>query len=288
MLRAWLAARCGAPAAYSGVGCARDGVPNRPSGASAGRVLRVGPGEPVASIAAASRLARDGDTVEIKAGDYHGDVAQWEQTDLTIRGVGGMVRLFADGKAHGGKAIWVMGRKGSNFRVSNIAFVGARVPDRNGAGIRFEGGKLVVRNCLFWGNENGLLAGASVGTSLHIEDSEFGYNGNGDGLTHNLYGGAIDLLKVSGSYFHHANVGHLLKSRARVNEIIYNRLTDETGGRASYELDFPNGGLAVVMGNIIQKGPDAENSAVMSYGREGISWDRNELVFVSNTVVNDH
>ena len=54
--------------------------------------------------------------------------------------------------------------------------------------------------------------------------------------------GPFAVLKVTGSYFHHAKSGHLLKSRAAKNLIFYNRLTDEIGGTASYELEFPNGG----------------------------------------------
>ena len=65
------------------------------------------------------------------------------------------------------------------------------------------------------------------------------------------YVGKIDKLTVNGSYFHHARVGHLLKSRAAQNHVFYNRLTNEEGGRASYELGFPSGGLAYVVGNWI-------------------------------------
>ena len=63
--------------------------------------------------------------------------------------------------------------------------------------------------------------------------------------------GAIKKLTVTGSYFHQAKVGRLLKSRAAENHIIYNRFTDEVGGRASNELEFPNGGPAYVVGNTI-------------------------------------
>ena len=39
-------------------------------------------------------------------------------------------------------------RSGS-FDVENVAFEGARVPDLNGAGIRFERGRLTLRRCRF-------------------------------------------------------------------------------------------------------------------------------------------
>jgi hypothetical protein len=93
-------------------------------------------------------------------------------------------------------------------------------------------------------NENGILTGNQADTVLEIEDSEFGYNGANDGYSHNLYVGSIARLSVTGSYFHHAAIGHLLKSRAAINYVTYNRLTDEVDGTASYELELPNGGIA--------------------------------------------
>jgi hypothetical protein len=112
-------------------------------------------------------------------------------------------------------------------------------------------------------------------------------NGAGDGYSHNLYVGAIKKLSVTGSYFHHANVGHLLKSRARENHILYNRLTDETGGRASYELEFPNGGTAYVIGNIIEQSATTENPTLISFGAEGYKTPKNALYLINNTLV-DH
>lgn len=249
------------------------------------RTHRVGPNESIRSISEAARLARDGDIVEIQAGKYYGDVATWNQKKLTIRGIGGNARLFANGKSAEGKAIWVI--RNGTYRIENVDFIGARVSDKNGAGIRLENGELTLVNCLFYGNENGLLTTNSA-TKLEIYNSEFAYNGAGDGQSHNLYVGKIQNLKISGSYFHHANVGHLIKTRANFNEITYNRLTDEDGGRASYELEFPNGGVALVMGNIIQQVRDTENSAIISYGAEGYSWHENKLFIANNTIVNDH
>lgn len=246
-------------------------------------ILRVGSDQTIKSIRLAARLAKDGDTVEIQAGDYHGDVASWKQKQLTIRGVGGNARIFADGQSAEGKAIWVI--RDGTFTVENIDFIGARVSDHNGAGIRFERGNLHIKNCLFYGNENGLLA-TGGDAELTIEGSEFAYNGSGDGQSHNLYVGDLRSLNVTGSYFHHANVGHLLKSRASYNYIAYNRLADE-GGRASYELEFPNGGIAYVIGNVIQQSRSTENSTLMSYGAEKYHWPDNRLYLSSNTLIND-
>jgi hypothetical protein len=249
-------------------------------------VIRVGPRQAVTSVALAAGMAKDGDTIEIEPGDYLADVASWDRAEITIRGLGQQVRMIAGGRDAEGKAIWVVRR--GRVTIENIAFIDARVADGNGAGIRLESGHLTVRNCLFYGNQNGILTTGDGSTRLDIENSEFAYNGAGDGITHNLYVGAIGMLKVTGSYFHHANVGHLLKSRAQQSRIEYNRLTDEAGGRASYELEFPNGGVAQVVGNIVQQGAETSNSVMISFGAEGYTWQQNRLLLSHNTVVNDH
>ena len=256
------------------------------SGSALPRTLRVGPGQQVRSISVAAAMARDGDTVEIEAGDYAGDVAVWKQDSLTIRGVGSArPRLLASGVSAESKAIWVI--RGGQITVENIEFRDARVPDKNGAGIRFERGYLTVRNCKFENNENGILSSGGQDMRLDIENSEFGHNGAGDGRSHNIYIGAITRLRVTGSYFHHARKGHLLKSRAAENHILYNRLTDEIDGRASYELEFPNGGIAYVVGNLIEQGSQTENSNIVSIGAEGYKHANNELYLVNNTIVDD-
>nr|WP_251140564.1 right-handed parallel beta-helix repeat-containing protein [Rhodoferax sp. U11-2br] len=249
------------------------------------RVLRVGPYEDLRTIESAAKFAKDGDIVEIQAGEYYGDVAIWRQKKLTIRARGGKARIYAEGKSAQGKGIWVI--QDGDFYVENIEFVGAHVYDHNGAGIRFEGGTLFVKNCLFYGNDTGLLTTDSA-DSLVIESSEFAYNGYGDGYSHNLYVGKMRSLKITGSYFHHVNVGHGIKSRAQNNHIYYNRITDESGGRASYEVDLPNGGIAYLVGNIIQQDVTPQNSAIITYGAEGVLWPENQLYLASNTLVNDH
>ena len=251
--------------------------------AGAALVLRVGPERSLKTIAQAARLAASGTTVEVDAGPYEGDVAVWTQNQITLRAVGGRVRLVAAGAAAEGKAIWVV--RGGRVTIEGFDFVGARVPSRNGAGIRFEQGQLLVRDCTFIDNENGILTGGQPDAELDIENSEFGHNGYGDGQSHNLYVGAIARLSVTGSYFHHARVGHLLKSRAAVNTIAYNRLTDEAGGRASYELEFPNGGVAYVIGNIISQSAQTENPHLISFGAEDYTWPRNALYLAGNTLI---
>lgn len=249
------------------------------------QVLQVGPGRTYKRITDAAKVARDGDTIEVDAGDYLGDVTTWTQRHITVRGVGGRPRLFATGLSAEGKAIWVV--RTDDMVVENLEFRDAKVPDRNGAGIRHERGRLTVKGCVFRDNENGILAANDGSAELVVENSEFANNGTGDGYSHNLYAGSIAKLTVLGSWLHHAKVGHLLKSRARENHILYNRLTDEFDGNASYELEFPNGGLAYVVGNLIQQSNVTENPVIVAYGREGYKAGPHELYLSHNTVMND-
>ncbi|HSV51239.1 MAG TPA: hypothetical protein VLJ57_03930 [Burkholderiaceae bacterium] len=253
--------------------------------AQAGGMLRVGPGRAVKTIAQAASLAQPGDTIEVDAGEYIADVAVWTKDNLTLRAVGGRVRLLAQGAAAEGKGIWVI--RAANFDVQGFDFEGASVPSRNGAGIRFDKGSLRVRDCSFRYNEMGLLTGNDPESVLEVENSEFAYNSRPDGHNHNLYVGQIARLSVQGSYIHHARTGHLLKSRAALNHILYNRLTDETGGSASYELEFPNGGVAYVIGNIIEQGALTENPNVISFGAEGYKWPANAIYLVNNTLIDN-
>jgi len=239
----------------------------------------------VATPGAAARIARNGDIVEIDAATYRGDVAIWRANRLTLRGVGGRPHLQAGGASAEGKAIWVI--KGADTTVENIEFSGARVPDRNGAGIRQEGPGLVVRRCLFRDNENGILAGRNLDSEILIEETEFADNGHGDGYSHNLYVGEVKRLTLRASYSHHARVGHTLKSRARETVVLYNRLVNGPDGTASYEIDLPNGGVAYVIGNVVQQGPNAENGTLLSYGGEGLGPAPNALFVINNTFVND-
>lgn len=72
---------------------------------AAAATLVVGPGQKVATVTEAARIARDGDVVEIRAGDYRGQPAVWTQRNLTIRGAGGRPVMLADGRSAEGNSI---------------------------------------------------------------------------------------------------------------------------------------------------------------------------------------
>jgi len=248
------------------------------------QIIRVGPEREIKTPSAAAEIATDGAIIEIDAGVYPKDAAVWRQNNLTLRGVGGRAHLRSEGATVEGKAIWVI--KGHNTRVENIEFSGARVKDRNGAGIRQQGNGLTVVDCSFHDNENGILSGKQPESVIFIDHSEFANNGHGDGRTHNIYIGRAKSFTLQHSYVHHAKAGHNVKTRAAINRILYNRIMDEQSGTSSYALDFPEGGQTLVIGNSIQQGPDTENSTVVHFSRESND-PPGQLQFIHNTIVND-
>lgn len=264
---------------------AAGGVPAPASSyaAEAPRTWRVGPDRALATPSAAAAVAEDGDTVLIDPGTYSGDVATWTQDDLTLRGDGGRVHLRADGQDAQGKAIWVIA--GDRTTVDRIEFSGAAVADRNGAGIRQEGTGLTVTRSWFHDNETGILTGADPLSDIVITRSRFFRNGAGDGYSHNLYVGAVRSLTVRGSWFSGADTGHEIKSRAGRNTIVANLISDGDA-TASYSIDLPNGGRSVIAGNVILQGPHSENSALVSYGAEGLTHPSHTLWVVNNTFAN--
>lgn len=247
-------------------------------------VLRVGPAEALSNPSLAAAVAKAGDVIEISAGTYDGDVAVWPQDRLTIRGSGGPVIIAAGGAAAEGKAIWVT--KGHGVRVTGVTFSGARSADGNGAGIRHEGGDLTVSHCTFHDNENGILMGDLENADVVVENSEFYRNGDGSGGTHNIYVGRVRSFTLRFSSSHHAIVGHAVKSRAHRTVLAYNHLADMTDGRASYLVDLPDGGAALLLGNVIQQGRQAENSTLVSYGAEARRNGGGPFHVVGNTLVN--
>ena len=253
-----------------------------------GADLCVGPSFALKHPSQAAAQAENGQSIGIAAGVYKNDVAIFRQNNLTIRGVGGYARLHVDGGVSAeGKAIWVI--KGNNTTIERVEFSGTHVPDKNGAGIRLEGTHLRLRRCYFHDNENGVLTGKNLASDIVIEQSEFFGGGEPGGSAHGIYVGEVRSFTLRFNYFHHARFGHLVKSRAHSNYIMYNRIMDEADGKASYAIDLPNGGLGVIVGNLIQQGPHQENDALIAFGAERASGSHpvQELYVVNNTLVND-
>lgn len=248
------------------------------------RTLEVGPDKEFTFPSVAAKFAVDGDVIEIDAtGNYINDSVVWKQNNITIKGVNGRPHLRSSGNIPNQKGIWVI--QGNRVTVSNVEMSGAKVADKNGAAIRLEGADFHLSDCFIHSNENGILGGKSEPQSeVLIENCEFAFNGEGGGSTHNIYIGDVGRFTLRNSYSHHALRGHLVKSRARENYILYNRLFE---GTASYAIDLPNGGYGLVMGNVIYQGPDTDNSAMVAFGAEGLKHPENLLELAYNSFLNE-
>lgn len=253
--------------------------------------LSVNPNGVYKTLSSVQGLVDDGDTILIEAATYinHPQV-YLGQNNLVIKGVNGRPRLEAGANLaakSNGKAILVLG--GSNCLVENIEFANARVPDRNGAGIRQEGCPLSIRYCTFIGNEMGILGGNYSQCNVTIEHSVFTGNGSpsNPGFQHNVYINHIDTLFFQYNFTADAIAeGHELKSRAHVNIIRYNYLAS-LNSVDSRNIDLPNGGTAIILGNIIEQGENSANSNLLGYGLEGLSNNKPHNIWVvNNTFVN--
>ena len=248
--------------------------------------LVVGPERQPASFAEVLGRAKDGDEIVVLPGIYKGVTAVIEQKRLTIRGRGQRPVFIYDGKLAEGRAIFVV--KDGDVRLENLEFRGARASGANAAGVRFEKGRLEVVRCGFFDNEHGLVTANTRDAELTILESEFARAPKEvGGLNHLLYVGTIASFTLTGSRLHGGFEGHLLKSRAKENHILYNMIRDGSEGEASYEVDLPNGGLATLIGNVISQSPRSQNPVLISYGSEGRLWDENALVLSHNTLISE-
>jgi hypothetical protein len=252
--------------------------------------LTVGPGETYKTIAAAVAASHDGDEIAVKAGLYDNDYAEITKK-VTLTAVGGFARLRSTGLIPNRKAILITD---TDITIKGFEFSGARVGEGdggNGAGIRYQSGNLVVENCYFTDNQDGILGvGDGTGT-VTIDKSEFFQNGaptgQSAGFTHNLYLGGLATLTIENSYFHGARVGHEMKSRANRTIIRNTRVVDGPTGTASYSIDLPNGGEATIVDSQIEQGPKSQNPNIIAFGEEGNLHPGSKLTVQGSLIEND-
>lgn len=239
-----------------------------------------------------SSLVADGDTISLDYGTFQNNPQiTWTKNNLLIRGIEGIPEISAGSLIANdhtnGKAIFVI--QGSNNTVENIIFMNCKVPDNNGAGIRQEGSNLTVRHCIFSNNEMGILAGNISNCKILVEYCKFENCGSTDnpGYQHNIYINHIDTLIFRfNSSINAIAEGHEFKSRATNNFILYNKISN-LSSEDSRNIDIPNGGTAIIMGNIIEQNQQTANSNIIGFGLEGLTNPgKHSLYIVNNTIVN--
>jgi len=236
----------------------------------------------------AAKLAKDGDIIEIDAGNYTNDYVSWRQNNLTIRGVGGMAHIRSVGLISNGKGIWIT--NGDNTTIENIEFSGATVRETNGAGIRHQGGDLTLHNTFFHDNEFSVLTGKNPTASVKVTNSKFWFQKRATRFSHGIYIGAVKYFSITGSHFKGTELGHQIKSRAFENHILYNRIEDVGSANSSRLIDLPNCGLSFIIGNDMHQAASSENLDAIGYGAEQCEGrtNRQQHVFViNNSFVNE-
>ena len=244
----------------------------------------MGPNQQYEHPSETARAVQPGDTIKIAPGTYY-DCTVWTTNKITIEGTGPGVVLTD--KTCQGKAVSVI--HADDVIVKNITFQRARVHDGNGAGIRAEGIDLTLGNDKFLNNEEGILAGNNPKSSIIVRNSEFDHNGTcRSACAHGIYVDDIALLRIEHSRFFDTQAAHHIKLRAKRTELIDNHIEDGPNGTASYEVDIPNGGALVMIGNVLEKGPKNQNrTAAIMIGEEGVSQPTSELLFKGNVFAND-
>lgn len=255
------------------------------AGAAKARIIAVGPQRVLRVPSQAALVAQPGDRVLIDKGTY-ADCAVWTKSNLTIEAAEPGVVLA--GRTCQDKGIFII--HGHNVTVRGITFADAAVIWRNGAGIRAHGNNLTVENSRFLRNENGILVGGDADSIVRIFNSEFVGNGSCEAAcAHGVYAGApIRLLHVSGSRFFDTRIAHHVKSRAKTTIVENTRIEDGATGTASYLIDIPNGGNALIRNNILHKGRRSDNpTTAISIGVEGVTNLTQALIVRDNSFASD-
>ncbi len=145
---------------------------------------------------------------------------------------------------------------------------GVSVSDGNGACIRLDPGTrdLTVRDIYCHDSHDGVL-GASEGHFL-IEDSIFINNGFDNGQSHGLYiSGGDEVLIRRCRILSTQKAGHSLKAGAR-KLTVEDSIIAALNGHNSRALDAFSGGEVELLHNVIQQGPQSENSDVIGLALE--------------------
>jgi hypothetical protein len=221
-------------------------------------------------------------TIRIAPGTYR-DCAVQEAGSVAYVAAEPGTAVFDGGICEGKAALVLRGREA---RVDGLVFQNLRVPDGNGAGIRMEEGRLLVRESLFRDSESGILSAQDPGGEIRVEQSTFSGLGRCDrGLScaHSIYIGDFGALSVARVRFERGTGGHYVKTRTPRVEVVDSSF-DDTGGRdTNYMIDLSNGASGTIARNVFVQGPNKENySALIMIAPEGVSNSSDGLLIADN------
>lgn len=157
---------------------------------------------------------------------------------------------------------------GPNISIEGFEISDIQVGDGNGACIRLDPGSrdISIKNLYCHDSQDGILGG--LAGRLTIEDSKLEANGFGDGSAHGIYltHGNEALIRRS-KILSTKNAGHSLKSGVQ-KLIVEDSTIAALNGHNSRALDAYAGGDITLRRNVIQQGPNSDNSEVIGLALE--------------------
>jgi hypothetical protein len=230
----------------------------------------------------------DTDIINVQAGNYD-DCFTINRDDILIRGVNGRAHLtgkICDEKGE-------MNIRGARTVVENFEFSGMQNPDTNGAGIRFQGVMLTIRNSYFHDGEEGILTQGNplnYNDTVLVENSLFERLGGGGGYSHAAYFGDHKQVTIKNSIFRSSkDQGHEFKSRAQNNTIDCS-IFASLDGVDSYSVNFPDGGNVQITNSLIEQGSASANGVMVDYGSEMSNtpkWGTNRFLAQNSIFLDD-
>ena len=184
---------------------------------------------------------------------------------------------------------------GANYQLAGLVFTGCHTSSRNSAGLRYYHGTtgLVLKDCLFRANDNG-LTGGTENSDVTVEFCELDHNGDptASAPTHNLYiyGGTFTLRY---SYVHDTLQAENFHVRAHDSTLEYNWFARATNyeGDLMTDDDFSGPGpftqAMTLRGNVfVQSAAPANHGQVLvSFNDTRLANDTMSLRVIQNTFV---
>ena len=221
---------------------------------------------------------RDGGIILMGPGTFRMS-ATLRTNNVTILGT---KDTWLDGVAADGKGAITI--KSDNVVIDTVNCRNISVRSRNGACIRHEGGKLLVKNVHFKDSEQGILSWHKS-ESVIVEDSIL-ENLGATGRSHGLYidGKRLEVrrTKIIGS----KDQGHGIKSRCETT-IIERNLIASGDGDDSRLIDISSGGFAVIRDNVLVEGVNTVNWNIVAYGLEQRKHNTSHIVLERNVIISD-
>jgi hypothetical protein len=216
----------------------------------------------------------DGQTVVLPPGVYK-EAGRIAASNVVIKAHG--VRLEETAHEHKGALVVA----GNNVTIEGLECAGIRVRDNNGSCVRLEAKDLTLRKVWFRDSQSGLMTWNKDSGTVLIEDSKFERIGRAHGVY--IGRGPTHLILRNSSFLSSTAEGHEVKSRAARNTI--ERCTIASlDGKDSRLIDLPEGGVNVIRGNVLQKGPASSNQDLIGIGMEA----RRALHETNSSVIEDN